>query len=223
MRHRIAKGRLSKNTSHRKALLTNTAKNLLVYQRIETTLAKAKESRRLAERLITLGKKDTLHSRRLAYKILGDRSLVKRLFSEIAPLFKDRSGGFTRIVRLRNRVGDGANIVILELVEKIKIEEVVKPKKEKVKEDTIDKKTDSEAKLEDKAKAKEEKIKVKEEKSKEATPEKKVAEVKEKPSKLEKKEIKVEEEKKITVSDDEEVKPKKKPGIFNGFRKFFKK
>ena len=158
MRHRKDGRRLSRQRSHRKAMLINMAKNLFIYQSIKTTLAKAKESRRLVEHLITLGKKDTLHSRREVYSVLTDRTLVKKLFLEIAPLFKDRKGGFTRIVRLNNRVGDGASIVILELVEKIKKEEKPKTVKEKTKEEKPEAQHPKEDKLKEE-KPKEEKPK----------------------------------------------------------------
>ena len=117
MRHRVKSVRLSRNTSARKALLRGLAANIISHCRIKTSLAKAKEARRVIERLITLGKEDTLHARRRAYKVLNDRAGVKRLFTEIAPLFKQRAGGYTRIIRAYPRRGDGAQMVLLELTE----------------------------------------------------------------------------------------------------------
>jgi len=138
MRHRKRRRPLGRKGSERKAMLENMATSLLIHQRIETTVPKAKEARRLAEKLITLGKNPTIHSRRRAYDILQDRDLVKLLFADIAPLFKDRSGGYTRIIHSRNRMGDGAEMAILELTEfregKIAKTRPEQDKKEKVKE-----------------------------------------------------------------------------------------
>jgi len=106
-------------------------RSLIKYQRIEMTLRRAKEARRLAEHLISLSKIDTVDSRRRAYSILTDRDLVKKLFSQTAPLFKERSSGFTRVIRLGFRRGDGAELAILELTEKKMIEKLPKKKKEK--------------------------------------------------------------------------------------------
>jgi large subunit ribosomal protein L17 len=109
-------------------------KGLLTHQSIKTTLARAKEVRRLAEGVITLGKSDTVASRRRAYSVLTDRDLVTKLFKEISPLFKGRVGGYTRIIHLGFRAGDGADMAILELTEKKAVEKIIKPKKEKAKE-----------------------------------------------------------------------------------------
>lgn len=133
MRHRKRSGRLSRRTGHRKALLRNLVSSLLIHQEVLTTLAKAKEARRLADRLISLGKKGDVHHRRLAFSVLGDRSLISLLFAEIAPRFKNRPGGYTRIIRTSNRGGDGAQLAILELTEK-RVEELkprTKPAKER--------------------------------------------------------------------------------------------
>ena len=128
MRHRKNSKRLSRQSSHRKALLRNMVKNLLQQERITTTVTLAKVSRSLVEKMITLGKKDTLAARRQAFSVLGDRDLVKLLFSDIAPRFSARAGGYTRIVLLGNRRGDNASLAILELTE-LK-EKVKKEKKE---------------------------------------------------------------------------------------------
>ena len=134
MRHHKRTGRLSLNKSKRNALLKNLVSSLLNYQRIKTTPAKAKEAGRLADKLITLGKRGGLASERQAFDILRDRTLTTRLFKEIAPLFKNRTGGYTRIFYTNSRPGDGADTAILELTEQ-KVKEVpkAKPTKEKLK------------------------------------------------------------------------------------------
>lgn len=133
MRHRKRRTKLSMMTAHRDAMLRNMVKNLLKYQRITTTLRRAKEARRLAEYIITIGRADNIASRRRAYSILTDRDMVTKLFRETAPLFKDRNSGFTRIIPLGTRRGDGASLAILELTEKKLIEKKPKVKKEKAK------------------------------------------------------------------------------------------
>ncbi|RKY36855.1 MAG: 50S ribosomal protein L17 [Candidatus Omnitrophota bacterium] len=117
MRHRKNSKRLSRQSAHRKAVLRNQVKSLLVKERISTTLLLAKQSRLLAEKLITLGKDNTLSARRMAYSILGSRDLVKLLFSELSPRFQGRNGGYTRVVRLGTRRGDNAKLAILEFTE----------------------------------------------------------------------------------------------------------
>ncbi len=133
MRHRKRRSKLGMMTAHRNATMRNMVRSLLKYQRIQTTLARAKEARRLAEHLITLGKSDTVASRRMAYDILTDRDMVAKLFKEIAPLFKSRSSGYTRIVPLGFRRGDGATLAIFELTEKKMVEKLPKKKREKAK------------------------------------------------------------------------------------------
>ncbi|MDP2913321.1 MAG: 50S ribosomal protein L17 [Candidatus Omnitrophota bacterium] len=132
MRHRKRSSKLSMMSSHRKAMLRNMVRNLLKYQRIETTLARAKEARRLAEKVLTIARTDTVFSRRRAYEVLPDRDLIRRLFKEIAPLFKDRHSGYTRVIATGFRRGDGANMAILELTEKKIVEKLPKKKKEKL-------------------------------------------------------------------------------------------
>ena len=129
MRHRKKIHKLGRIASHRKATLKNLATALITHHKIRTTLAKAKAARSHVERLITYGKKDSVHNRRLAFKFLQNRTLVKKLFDEIAPVFAERKGGYTRIVKLGQREGDGASLAILQLVgfEENVIEE--KPKK----------------------------------------------------------------------------------------------
>ena len=133
MRHRKRRSKLSMMTARRDATMRNMVKALFKYQRIETTLARAKEARRLAEPLITLSKTDNVTARRRAYDVLTDRDLVAKLFKEIAPLFKDRMSGFTRIIPTGFRRGDGAQMAFLELTEKKIIEKLPKKKKEKSK------------------------------------------------------------------------------------------
>lgn len=116
MRHRLDHRKLSRTASHRKALLRNLVTALFMHERIETTLAKAKEARRLAERLITFAKRNNLHSRRLCAAVLYEPEAVQRLFDVIAPLYATREGGYTRILKTRIRLGDAGQMGILELV-----------------------------------------------------------------------------------------------------------
>ncbi|HEV8197200.1 MAG TPA: 50S ribosomal protein L17 [Gemmatimonadales bacterium] len=116
MRHR-AKGRqLSRTSTHRKALLRNMAASLFLHDAIVTTEAKAKELRPFAERLITLARRGDLHARRQAERKIPDREILGRLFKEIGPRFAARPGGYTRILKLGHRVGDGADIARIELL-----------------------------------------------------------------------------------------------------------
>lgn len=141
MRHRKHSTRLGRDSSHRKALLRNLAKSFIMNERIGTTVEKAKELRKVVEPLITLAKEDSLANRRRAFQLLGlhynaltpkearlakagdtssyndDRLVIAKLFTEIAPKFKERMGGYTRIVRTKARVGDAAKCCIIECVE----------------------------------------------------------------------------------------------------------
>ena len=117
MRHAVYTRNLGRSRSWRKATVRSLAQALLREERIQTTRAKAKEAQRLVERLVTLGKKGTLAARRRAISALDDTGLVHRLFSELAPRFQSRSGGYTRILRNGFRAGDNASMAILELVE----------------------------------------------------------------------------------------------------------
>lgn len=169
MRHRKSTKRLGRQSAHRKAVLKNQVKSLLVKERIKTTLSLAKESRRLAEKLITLSKNDTVAARRQAFEVLVDRDLVKLLFTELAPRFANRLGGYTRIVHLGNRRGDNSPLAILELTELKKVEEkVVKDKKTKKtpKEAVVTQEKKETKKTSDKTKKTEEKTKNSEEKVK---------------------------------------------------------
>lgn len=116
MRHRVAGRRLSRPTGHRIALYRNLVKDLLRYEKIVTTEAKAKEARPLAEKMITWGKKGDLHARRQVLAFLGDKDVVDKVFTDIGPRYAERPGGYTRIVKLGPRLGDAASMAQLELV-----------------------------------------------------------------------------------------------------------
>lgn len=118
MRHRKKGRALSRTASHRKATLRNMATSLFLHERIETTTAKAKELRPYAERLITLARRNDLHSRRLAARQVADRDALGKLFDDIAPRFAGRPGGYTRILKLGTRKGDAADMALIELVER---------------------------------------------------------------------------------------------------------
>lgn len=126
MHNRIGFNRLGRKSSHRKALQKNMVTSLLKYERIQTTKAKAKEVRRTAEKLITRAKVDSVHNRRIAAKTIQEKDVLNKLFTEIGVKFKDRAGGYTRILKLGQRSGDAAEVVILELVEE---EKKVAPKR----------------------------------------------------------------------------------------------
>ncbi len=131
MRH-LKKGKKLKRThSHRKATLSALATALFLHKRIVTTVAKAKEAKRFAEKLITKAKRGDIHARRLVARFIRDRKALKELFSEIAPRVMDRPGGYTRVVRLGFRRGDSAELAVLELVDYNIGTGMVKPKKEK--------------------------------------------------------------------------------------------
>jgi large subunit ribosomal protein L17 len=116
MRHKVAGRKLSRATDHRIALYRNLVTDLLRYEKIVTTEAKAKEVRPLAEKIITLGKRGSLHSRRQALAFVYDKQVVDKLFTEISPRYAQRPGGYTRVVKLGPRLGDGAPMAQLELV-----------------------------------------------------------------------------------------------------------
>ena len=131
-RHANAGRKLSRNTSHRKALLDNLVRAVILNESIRTTTPKAKEARRLVERVITKARENTLASRRVVHKTVRDQAALAKLFQSIGPRFKERPGGYTRIVHVENRVGDNAPMSILELVEKSeKAEPEQKPASEK--------------------------------------------------------------------------------------------
>lgn len=117
MRHRVAGRHLGRETSHRMALYRNLVTDLLRYEKITTTEAKAKEIRPMAERIITLGRRGDLHARRQALRFLYDPKVVKKVFDDIGPRMKDRPGGYLRITALEPRKGDGARMATIELVD----------------------------------------------------------------------------------------------------------
>jgi len=132
MRHRKDNKRLSRQSAHRKATLRNQVKALFLQEAITTTLVVAKQSRRLAEKLITMAKEDTVAARRRVYAILGERDLVKLLFGDIAKRVASRNGGYTRIIHAGKRHGDNAAMAILELTDR-KEKEKKEPKEKKEK------------------------------------------------------------------------------------------
>jgi large subunit ribosomal protein L17 len=135
MRHRNANRKLSRNTSHRRALLRNLVTDLLDHGRLMTTLPKAKEVRPLAEKMITLGKRDSLHSRRQLQAYLLREAVAKKVFDSIAPRFADRNGGYSRIIKLGNRKGDGADLAIIELLgSELEVKKAERAEKAKTKE-----------------------------------------------------------------------------------------
>ncbi|GBC93334.1 50S ribosomal protein L17 [bacterium HR15] len=117
MNHGAGYRKLGRASDHRRAMLRNLVRSLLIHERIVTTVPRAKEARRLAEKMITLAKQDSLHARRQARRFLNDESLVKHLFDNLGPRYRDRNGGYTRIVRIGVRRGDSAETAVLELVE----------------------------------------------------------------------------------------------------------
>jgi large subunit ribosomal protein L17 len=116
MRHLNSGSKLGRQPAHRRATLRNLVTNVIVHERITTTLRRAKEARPLVERMITLGKRDSLHTRRQAAAYLMTPEATKKLFQDIAPRFADRPGGYTRIIHAGFRIGDGADLAILELL-----------------------------------------------------------------------------------------------------------
>ena len=118
MRHGRGLRKLSRTASHRRALLRNLATSFIKHERFETTVQKAKELRPVVERLITLGKNDTLAARRQAYGYITNKQVVHKLFTDVGPRCKTRNGGYTRIVRTRVRHGDAAELAVIELVDK---------------------------------------------------------------------------------------------------------
>jgi len=175
MRHRVAGRKLSRHTQHRELMFRNMLVSLLEHERIKTTLAKGKELRSWADKIISLGKKGTLHARRRAFDLLRNKDIVKKLFDEIAPRMKDREGGYTRVYKMGWRQGDGAPLSLIELVTVLTPEQKKKSPVKKAKE-VLEKVT---------LKKKEKKEKVEEKKEKKVKKEKKEApkEKKEKPKK----------------------------------------
>jgi large subunit ribosomal protein L17 len=117
MRHRKRHGKLGRTSAHRGALLRNMVTSLLHHERIETTDARAKELRRVADRMISLGKRGDLHARRQALAVIRDKDVTAKVFGELAERYRERPGGYTRVLKVRRRVGDAAPLSIVELVD----------------------------------------------------------------------------------------------------------
>ena len=131
MRHLKDKVRLGRSTSHRIAMMRNMVTSLIEHERIQTTVVKAKQLRRLADQMVTLGKEGTLHARRRAAAVVRKKSAVSKLFADLAGRFKERKGGYTRILKLGFRAGDGAPMAFIEYVDYAPKPKVEKPKKKK--------------------------------------------------------------------------------------------
>jgi large subunit ribosomal protein L17 len=130
MRHQLSGRQLSRNSSHRSAMLKNMAASLLQHETIRTTVPKAKELRRVVEPLITLGKIDSQANRRLAFARLRDEAVVTKLFEDLGPRFKARAGGYTRILKMDPRAGDSAPMALMQLVDKaVAVEAAAEPAK----------------------------------------------------------------------------------------------
>jgi len=133
MRHRRGGSKLGKQPAHRRAVLRGLVTNVIMCERVNTTIARAKAARPLVEKMITLGKRDTLHARRQAAAFLMTDEATRKLFKDIAPRFSSRPGGYTRIVRTGFRLGDGASLAVIELLgSEMKIPEKKDRKKEAV-------------------------------------------------------------------------------------------
>jgi len=118
MRHHHGHRKLNRTSSHRKAMFANMAASLIVHEQIKTTLPKGKELRRYTDKMISLGKRGTLHARRQAFSFLRDEDVVSKLFAVIADRYKERSGGYTRVLKAGFRYGDNAPMAIVELVDR---------------------------------------------------------------------------------------------------------
>jgi large subunit ribosomal protein L17 len=138
MKHRIGYNRLNRKAGHRRAMLRNMAISLFQFERIKTTKPKAKEVRRRAEKMITKAKVDSVHNRRIIAKDIHDKAVLAKLFTEIGPRYANRPGGYTRIVKIGSRKGDGAEMVLLELVDRVARERKRREKKESAQEKPAD-------------------------------------------------------------------------------------
>ena len=118
MRHRMSGRKLNRTSAHRKAMFKNMAAALIKHEQIKTTLPKAKELRPFVEKLITLGKRGSLHARRQAFNVLRDRALTAKLFDVLAPRYAERQGGYCRVLKADHRYGDAAPMAVIELVER---------------------------------------------------------------------------------------------------------
>lgn len=133
MRHRVSGRHFGRTANQRKALLRGLIASLIEHQRIETTLAKAKEAKKLAERIVTLGIRGDLHSKRIALSHIPNRKVIAKLFGEIAPRFTGRNGGYLRLIRTRNRVNDAAPMAVLEFVDYEEVRQRAKKEKKEEK------------------------------------------------------------------------------------------
>ena len=157
MRHQVAGRKLGRKSAHRTAMFRNMVSSLIEHGKIKTTLHKAKELRSVAEKMVTLGKQNSLHSRRQAFDFIRNKKAVQKLFDEVAPSFEARKGGYTRIYKLGNRVGDAAKMALIEFLSEdllsAKVEGKVVEKKAKAPKKAAPKKAPKkEAKKETKAK-----------------------------------------------------------------------
>ncbi len=118
MRHRMSGRKLNRSSSHRKAMFSNMVVSLLEHEQITTTLPKAKELRRIADKMITLGKRGDLHARRQALSVMKNNEIVSKLFGDLAERYKERNGGYTRVLKAGNRYGDMAPMAVIELVDR---------------------------------------------------------------------------------------------------------
>jgi len=207
MRHRRATKKLNRNTANRKALLRGLVSHLFMYERITTTHQKAKEASILADRLITLGKKKTNSSRRTALSILGSKVLINKLFDDISPRFTTRNGGYTRVMQLGHRKGDGAKMALLELTErKILDEKKKKPAKSSDKTEKVSSQQETDTKQ----------IKKEDSKQKPLAEEKKKTQIPTIPSATREK---LEEKEKEKAKSEKE---KLQKGFFKGLRRYFR-
>jgi large subunit ribosomal protein L17 len=156
MRHRKVTRKLNRTASHRNALVSNMATSLFEHKQIKTTTAKAKEIRKTVEKMITFAKGGSLANRRQVLKTIRNKKVVKALFDDIAPTYNNRNGGYTRVIKLGKRKGDGAELALLELVgyegallDKHKTKEEEKAKRKKKKEETVAKPEPQEEKAEE--------------------------------------------------------------------------
>ncbi|MBU4205167.1 50S ribosomal protein L17 [Patescibacteria group bacterium] len=203
MRHHKNTIKFGRQRSHYKATLRGMVSGLIINKSISTTKVRAKETSRIADRLVTMGKKNTVANQRRAYAVLRDRDLVSILFNEIAPLFKERNGGYTRVMLTQKRRGDNAQMAILEFVEKPK-KEVLLPKKKEEKKKVKAEPQQPEPKPKEKVEKKVERKAEKKEKPEAIRPKKEEITKKEEPQK----EIPAPRE------PEKPEEPKKKPGFF---------
>jgi len=197
--------KLNKTKSHRKALFQNLANALFQHERITTTVPKAMELRRVADRLITLAKRKDLHSQRLAFEALRDKEVVKKLFTDIGDRYSAINGGYTRVLKIGNRKGDNAPMAMIELTQRKEQEKKKKEKTKEAKEKKAPKETKKEAEVKKEPKAKKETKEKKEPKTKKETKTKEETKTK-KETKV-KKEAKTE---KAETKEPKEKKPRKK-------------